>query len=228
MLNSIGLYNHLAGNQASGLAASEQIQAADSKPAKQSVAKISGENLSLSSRAQKLNAINNEFFNGKAIASVDTAKLIDRVYEYGLISKGEYGQLTRAPQDSEGQPIDTPTSTQSLTQFLDHFEQRLEKVEGYQDSDQQSVIDLKSALASAKGILGDVEGAKGNPQFKNTLDTTKSVLNDLLGQEAFADMPLEDRVDMSNVIKTLDIVDKIDPKRLDNQRVNHYIAVANF
>jgi len=41
-------------------------------------------------------------------------------------------------------------------------------------------------------------------------------------------MKFDDKVDMSNVIKTLDIIDKINVKRLDNAMINRYLNVASY
>ena len=228
MLNSIGLYNNLAGNQTSGLAGSEQVQATSSQGAKPDAKAVPEKHLFLSGRAHKLNAINNEFFNGQAYASKDTARLVERAHEYGLISQSDYRQLTQAPRLPGGQLLDSVSTTQSLTRFLDSFEQRFPQVEGYQDIEEESVAALNNALSSAKAILGDIEGAKANPQFKPALHGTKSVLSNLLSVDHFAAMPMEDRVDLTNVVKTLDVIDKIDPKRFDNQPIDQYITVAGF
>ena len=53
-----------------------------------------GENLILSSRSQKLNAISNEFFSQGNFTQIDSTALIERVHEYGLMNDDEYEQLT--------------------------------------------------------------------------------------------------------------------------------------
>ena len=52
------------------------------------------ENLYLSSRAKKINAISSEFFNNGAMNFNDVNALKERAYELGLISKQEYARLT--------------------------------------------------------------------------------------------------------------------------------------
>jgi len=222
------MYNSILGNQSSGVTASATVTKTEEAKATEKGELQKTDNLSLSTRAQKLSAITSEFFDGKPFASIDTTKLIDRVYEYGLISQKEYATLNDKPQGVEDAAVIEPTSTQSLSEFLDRFDERLNNVDGYQDSKDSTVVELKQALAHAGTLFDDIERAKKEPDFKSKLTSTKDTLTQLLNGEEFQDMPLDDKVDMSNVIKTLDIMDKISIKRLDNPMVNKYINIANY
>lgn len=233
MLSNINMYNYpdtggLLGSQSPNVNSSDKIIRAEEAKVTAKTALENNGNLSLSTRAQKLSAITSEFFSGKPVASIDTAKLIDRVYEYGLISQKEYASLNDKPQGVDDAVVVEPTSTQSLSQFLDRFNERLSGIEGYQDSTDSTVVALKQALDHASIIFNDIEQAKKAPDFKSTLADTKETLTKLLNSEEFRAMPLDDKVDMSNVIKTLDVIDKISLKRLDNPMVNKYINIANY
>lgn len=228
MLSNINLYNSLTGSQQTKIQSSEKIVSPQETSVTAKADQTNNDNLSLSTRAQKLSAITSEFFNGKPFASVDTAELIDRVYQYGLISKTEYATLSDKPQNVDDSTIIEPTSTQSLSKFIDRFKERLDDIDGYQESDDQTVTALRQALDSASAILDDVEQAKKSADFKSVLIDSKQTLTALLNSEEFSAMPLEDKVDMSNVIKTLDIVNKLSINRLDNPMINRYINVANY
>ncbi|NRA55942.1 MAG: hypothetical protein HRU23_17530 [Gammaproteobacteria bacterium] len=228
MLSNISMYNSLLGNQSANINASEQLtKIEEAKVVANSELQEQG-NLSLSTRAQKLSAITSEFFSGTSFASVDTAGLIDRVYEYGLMSNKEYATLTDNNYGIADTTEDEQTSTQSLSQYLTDLDQRLSNIDDYEDSDNSSVVALKQALEHASTIFDDIEQAKKEPNFKSNLATTKQTLTELLNSTAFSEMELKDKVDMSNTIKTLDIIDKISINRLDNPMVNKYINIANY
>ena len=228
MLSSINMYNSLLGNQQASINAADKVAPDDAAVAKAQVNQETDGNLSLSTRAQKFSAITREFFSGKSFASIDTAKLIDRVYEYGLMSKSEYETLSSKSTATDDTEIVETTSTASLSRFLDQFDQRLSGVEGYQDAGNERVVALKQALNHASLIFQDVEQAKKSDDFKSDLASSRATLTELLNTEAFKAMPINDKVDMANVIKTLDVIDKINVKRLDNPMINRYISVANY
>lgn len=228
MLSNINMYSSLLGAQHTNVSSSEKVASTEATPAAEKTDGQHNGNLSLSTKAQKLSAINSEFFNGKPFASVDTQKLIDRVYEYGLISKTEYASLSDKPTDADAAAVVESTSTQSLSKFVNGFKERLDDVDGYQESEDDSVVALKQALNNAADIFNDVEQTKKSREFKSMLADTKETLTTLISSDEFSAMPLGDRVDMTNVIKTLDIVDKINIKRLDNPMINRYINVANY
>jgi len=228
MLTNINMYNAIIGNQQTNVSSTEQVfNAADAVTTTKPDNQTDG-NLSLSTRAQKLSAISSEFFSGKAFSSVDTAKLIDRVYEYGLISKSEYQKVSEKTQSADDVKTVADTSTESLQIFIDRFEDRMSNVDGFQESTEKTVVALKEAFKNASAILNDVEHEKKSSDFKAVLAQTKQTLTSLVNGPAFSEMKIDDKVDMSNVIKTLDIIDKINVKRLDNSMVNRYINVANY
>jgi len=170
------MYNTIVGNQQSGVSSTQETFKAEDSTTTEKTAHINSDNISLSTRSQKLSAISGEFFSGKSFSSVDTAKLIDRVYEYGLISKSEYNTLNHSTTSEDGAKTDEPTSTASLQQFIDQFKQRMGKVDGFQESTEKSVVALKEALNNASTILNDVEQAKKSPDFKAVLTQSKQTL----------------------------------------------------
>ncbi len=90
----------------------------------------------------------------------------------------------------------------------------------------ESLIALKEALSTAKNILADVEKAKADPKFKESLANAISLVKETINTNAFEVMPLDDKVGLGKVYQALEIVDKILPQRLSNDKLNRYIQVA--
>jgi len=144
------MYNTIIGNQQTHINSTKEVFEATQTTIAEKTEIPTSSNLSLSTRSQKLNAISSEFFNGKAFSSIDTTKLIDRVYEYGLISKSEYNTLNESTQNEGDSEAQESTSTASLQQFIDQFKERMGKVDGFDQSTQESVVALKPSTSLTK------------------------------------------------------------------------------
>jgi hypothetical protein len=187
------------------------------------------ENLYLSSRAKKINAISTEFFNKGAMNFNDVNALKERVYELGLISKQEYAQLTDTKLAGKDTGLNVEMSSQTLASFAGDFVKRLDEAD-VDDSDTEteskSLLALKEALTVANEILSDIDKAKNDSDFKESLASTLSSLRETISADTFEILPLDDRAGISKVYQALEIVDKISPKRLSNAKVDRYIQVS--
>lgn len=187
------------------------------------------ENLYLSSRAKKINAISTEFFSNGGMNFNDVNALKDRAYELGLISKQEYAQLTDTELADKDTGHDVEVSSQTLASFAGNFVERLDSA-GVDDSDAEqtskSLLALKEALTTAKTILSDVDTAKNDPDFNESLAATLSLIKDTIDADTFEILPLDDKVGISKVYQALEIIDKISPKRLSNAKVDRYIKFS--
>lgn len=187
------------------------------------------ENLYLSSRAKKINAISTEFFSNGAMNFNDVNALKERAYELGLISKQEYAQLTDSDLPDEGSDTNVEISSQTLASFAGNFVERLDEAE-VDDSDAEEaskkLLALKEALTAAKILLSDVDTAKNAPDFKESLSATLSSIKETINADTFEILPLDDKVGISKVYQALEIVDKISHKRLSNEKVDRYIQFS--
>ena len=75
-------------------------------------------------------------------------------------------------------------------------------------------------------IISDVEEAKRESDFKESLQATLSTLKDTVEVPAFEKIPLDDKVGLSKVYQTLEIVDQLSPQRLNNAKLNKYIDLS--
>tara|TARA_R110002012_G_scaffold87657_3_gene216637 strand:- start:333 stop:983 length:651 start_codon:yes stop_codon:yes gene_type:complete len=189
--------------------------------------------LYLSSRAQKINALSKEFFSGDSLKFDDVESLKERVYQLGLISKDEYAKLTNTSSDIDTNTLNTDNSTLGLTEYMGDLITRLQADENNDASDPESeeqrsetLSILIKALESAKAIISDVEEAKRETDFKESLQATLSTLKDTVENPAFEKIPLDDKVGLSKVYQTLEIVDQLSPQRLNNAKLNKYIDLS--
>lgn len=198
-------------------------------------AQTNNNGLHISSRSQKLNAINSEFFKGGDLTYLDVDALKNRAYELGLISKSEYEHLT----SSENAPLksnksnEEDVSTTSLANFIGDFLARLEKLEQDEsetsDDDEvksKTLIALKEALSTAKKVISDVESASQDENFKESLSNSLSILQETINADSFEKMPIDDKVGISKVYQTLKIVDNFSPQYITNKKINKYIELS--
>ncbi len=191
------------------------------------------ENLYLSSRAKKINAISSEFFNNGAMNFNDVNALKERAYELGLISKQEYARLTDTKLADEGTNLNTEVSSQTLASFAGDFVERLDKAglddnvrDSSAETDSKTLLALKEALTTAKEILSDVDKAKNAPNFKESLESILFSIRETINADTFEILPLDDRAGISKVYQAIEVIDKISHKRLTNAKVDRYIQVS--
>lgn len=207
-------------------------------------------NLYLSNRSQKINAFSTEFFGNGDININEVSALKERAYQLGLISKEEYARLTDTELSENDMMVNRKMSGETLASFSENFIQRLDvEIAADENSSEEDLNDsnatetdtereaakahilttlnnLKSALTAAKSILENVESAKSDENFKETLSNTLSSLKETISSDAFEFMPMDDKVGISKVYQALEIVDKISPQRLNNTKVDRYIQFS--
>ncbi len=184
-------------------------------------------NLHLSSKAQKINAISNEFFSNGGPSFGNLEQLKERVYQLGLISKEEYSKLTETTLSSEEVTASNDLSTQGIGNYIGDLLARLEENStDSEDEESTSVEALKEELAKAKIIITDVDKAKSEPEFNESLSNMLSFFKETISADEFGALPIDDQVGLTKVYQTLEIVDKLSPKRLTNEKVNQYLKFS--
>jgi hypothetical protein len=235
MINNINSYSGNYNISSSGSSEVDEIIEAHNKSktiADETVSSVK-DNLYLSSRAKKINAISTEFFSNGAMSFNDVNGLKERAYELGLISKQEYAQLTDTDYPDKDENINVDVSSQTLASFAGNFVERLDEA-GVDGSDNdtdtekssKSLLALKEALTTAKKMLSDIDSAKNDPDFKESLAISLSSIRETIHADTFEILPLDDKVGISKVYQALEIVDKISQKRLSNAKIDRYIKFS--
>lgn len=234
MINNINAYDsHYSLNTSTASPEIDDIIASHKKQALPSEETSNvKENLYLSSRSKKINALSTEFFNRGAMNFSDVNLLKDRAYELGLISQQDYAQLTNI--DSVGKEVidKVEVNSQTLASFSANFVARLDAVNTDEDkaeietnNEPETIEALKKALTTAHNILSDIDKAKNNPEFKDSLTLTLASLKDTIHANSFEILPIDEKVGISKVYQALEVIDKTSPKRITNAKVDRYIQV---
>jgi len=208
-----------AGNQLPVNSAAGETQAATSASASASSSSESSESSSnsdirFSSRAQKIQKLNEEFFpNGPASVRI-TPDFIQRLEEYGFISGDEAKQLGN--KVSENPELSGPLG--ALTTSMDSLAQRLEE----QDPDHKLVTILKQADA----ILENLDGSKPS-SLATDIKTVSAELTDYLKTDDAEQLSEEEKEAMEQLQLALKIADRMNPENLSSSKLNSYLAFAN-
>lgn len=241
MLNNINNYSSLLNsstNSASTTSKSE-IDSIIEQHKENTTEQVAGNtlnqnNLYLSSKAQKINALSNEFFNGATLNFNDVESLKERAYQLGLISQNEYAKLTNTTTKTESEVTEIEDPTMALTDFIGDLLKRLQSSEDEENQDTDNATEqpsealnaLISALEGAKEIIANIEEAKQESDFKDKLQNTLGLLKETIEAPSFEKVPLDDKVGLSKVYQALEIVDQLTPQRLTNEKLNKYIDLS--
>lgn len=239
MINSVNTYNHLFNTGSTSSSSASEIDSIITEHQQSNTTveqeEVISPNLYLSTRSQKISALSAEFFSAGALNFTDVNALTERVYQLGLISKQDYANLTDAELAPDVLEREKEISSQNLALYIDDFLQRLDESdagkEEHFDNDiaeeeSETLIALMNALSTAKTILTNVETAKKEDDFKESLASSLSILKQTIHADSFEKMPLDDKVGLSKVYQALEIVDKISPQRLSNDKLNRYMEFS--
>lgn len=240
MINNIALFNPTFNTNSTDLSNTSKIDeiiTAHKKDISVNEKEINNNdsNLYLSTRAQKINSLSNEFFNRGGMNFDDIDLLKERAYQLGLLSKEEYAHLTHTELSEEELKASQDLSSQNIANFIGSFLERLDETDINEDAnvsgtesneENQTLTTLKNTLLRAKEILADIEEAKKDPKFKESLMDSISSLKEIINTNAFNILPIDDKVGLSKAYQSLEIVNKISPMRLSNAKLNLYMQVA--
>ncbi|MGB1197664.1 MAG: hypothetical protein ACPG46_01370 [Thalassotalea sp.] len=239
MINSVNTYNHLFNTGSTSSSSASEIDSIITEHQQSNTTveqeEVISPNLYLSTRSQKISALSAEFFSAGALNFTDVNALTERVYQLGLISKQDYANLTDAELAPDVLEREKEISSQNLALYIDDFLQRLDESDAGEEEhfdndiaeeESETLIALMNALSTAKTILTNVETAKKEDDFKESLASSLSILKQTIHADSFEKMPLDDKVGLSKVYQALEIVDKISPQRLSNDKLNRYMEFS--
>lgn len=231
MINGVNNYTNWFNNntQSSSLSEVEQVIEDYNKTKTNTENEVKktqyNENLSLSSKAQKINAISVEFFGNGGPSLNDLEQLKERIYQLGLISSQEYSALTNTSFVDDETSTSNENSTQGVANYIGDFIERLNDGDDSEDKS-DTILALTEVLTTAKNIISDTDTAKSDAEFKDTLTSSMAFLKETINAPEFGSLPISDQVNLSKVYQTLEIVDKISPTRLTNDKLNQYMKFS--
>lgn len=182
--------------------------------------RLEGSDIVVSSRAQKLQALSSEFFAG-GVTSTDINALKERAYEYGLITQRQFDSLSTSSSVVENEDNTTQSLADELYKVKLQIEKRNKEVP---EEERQDVSSVTNVLANAATILSDPEEAITNEQFKQQIATSIKELNEIIDSETFGNLPLSERVSITNSAAALSVIESLAPRNLTNDKLNKYLA----
>lgn len=189
---------------------------------KKNSVKLEGSEIVVSSRAQKLKALAQEFFAG-GVASTDINALKERAFEYGLISRNQFNSLTKSTSS-----VDTTKqekTSQSLADELNKVQAEIEKRnKALPEDKRQDTSSVTDVLKRAASILKDPEEAITNEQFKTQIAAAIKDLKGIIDSDTFGNLPLNERVSITNSASALSVIETLAPRNLSNDKLNKYLA----
>lgn len=205
------------GTQSTSVSQTAQTETED---ANKKSTRLDGSDIVVSSRVKKLQALASEFFAG-GVASADIAALKERAFEYGLISQQQFNSLTVPSSQNE----EEEQTSQSLADELNKVKAQIEKRNNQVPEDErQDVSSVTSVLTSAANILTDPEEAITNEQFKSQIASAIKDLNGIIDSDTFGNLPLNERVSITNSASALSVIESLAPRNLSNDKLNKYLA----
>ena len=201
---------------------SQTTDSTDAEANKKSV-KLEGSDIVVSSRAQKLKALSDEFFAGNGLTGGNVSALTERAYEYGLLSQTQYTSLSNGVASNT---VQTPNPTsQSLSEQLEQVSQELEKRnKEVPEEERQDVSSITNILNRAAGILVDPETAITKEQFSQDIANTIQDLKVIVDSDTFGNLPVAERTAITNSASALSTIEALAPRNLTNNKVNQYLA----
>lgn len=196
------------------LATKLENQTASGKNEKSSSTDIKeGINVELSSRAQKIQKLNEDFFPGGYQTIKITPEFINRLKEYGFLSSEEAEKLT--PKIKAATEQKESVDLGDLSDFIGQFKDRLEKEEPSNS--------LIAALQKADYIINNFDTQTMKADIKTVINELKKFSN---SKKAF-ELSTEDKDSLKKLETTMHIADKLSIERAASPQINTYLSVFN-
>ena len=169
--------------------------------------------VALSSRASKIQKLNEEFFPGGPKTVTITPEFIQRLSEYGLISPEEAEKLdtSASVSDQEADPLG------EISAFIDEVSDKIS-----QQDPQSSLIET---LSKAKTVI---DGFGINTAATNSdIKTIMAQLNEFMQSEQGQLLTDEDKASMVQLELALSVADQMNPQNSSSEQLANYVAIYN-
>lgn len=171
--------------------------------------------LELSTRAQKIQKLNEEFFPAGAQSVKITPAFIERLNEYGFISNDEAIKLSPSIASSDEVPART---LGELSSFIDRFSDDMKE-----SNPDNSLI---TTLQKAKSIIHNFDGSKPS-SMASDIKTVTAELNQYSKSTAAQTLSDDEKTSLNQLELALKIADKMNPENLSSSKINDYLSVLS-
>jgi hypothetical protein len=187
-------------------ATTKQGETSDTEASKES------QKVAFSDRAQKIQKLNEEFFEGGPRSVKITPEFIQRLQEYGFIDKSQASQLTSSANIIAAED---KSSLGQLSSFIDTYSSKLKSA----DSNDSFI----ETLNKAKSIINNFDGSKPST-LATDIKTVSAELTQYLSSHA-NEISEENKQQLEELNLALKIADNLKPDNLSSSKVNDYLKV---
>ena len=187
-------------------AATKQGETSDTEVSKES------RKVAFSDRAQKIQKLNGEFFEGGPRSVKITPEFIQRLQEYGFIDKNQASQLTSSASTIA---TEDKSSLGQLSSFIDSYNSKLKSADP-----NDSFIET---LNKAKSIINNFDGSKPST-LATDIKTASAELTQYLSVHA-NEISEDNKQQLEELNLALKIADNLKPDNLSSSKVNDYLKV---
>lgn len=173
------------------------------------------ESIEISTRAQKIQKLNEEFFPSGPQSVEITSAFIERLHEYGLISEDDANRLSPLAKSADDQ---TTGAVGELLLFIDDFSERL-KTSDPEDS-------LIATLQKGKSLLENLDIL--NPaDITADIKTVISELTEYSNSEDSQALATDDQEALQKLTLALQIADTLNSGGMGSQKIGSYLSVLD-
>lgn len=196
-----------------------EVEAADgqSNTASSNLESNEVEPVNISTRAQKIKQLNEDFFSSGSRSFKVTTEFIDRLKEYGFLSAGEADKLTANTNLNKTEDGDTKTIAE-LSKFIDSYVQSIKNV--------APESPLLEVFGQAKTILDNLN----NPTEASLAIDTHQLIEQLknYNQTSTEALPKADQQSLNELVLALSLANVLNPGKTTSSEINRYLEVYRF
>jgi hypothetical protein len=176
----------------------------------------SQDSIQLSTRAQKIQKLNQEFFPDGPHSLRITPGFIQRLQEFGFISNSEaegFGANLASNALSSGNEL--PGTIGDISRNIEAITQRVSRI--------NSEDDLVGILQRSDAILQNLDGSKPNA-LASDIRTVNAELSNYLNSTEADELTEQEKSALNELNTALKVADKLNPANLSTQKLNQYLA----
>jgi len=169
------------------------------------------DDIQLSTRAQKIQRLNQEFFpNGPGSLKI-TPDFIQRLQEYGFINTSEAASLGASLKESRSTPNTIDTLSNNITNIIDRVKT------------ENSDAPVISLLERSNAILSNLDGSNPSELARDIRSVNAELINVLDGDTRNS-FSIEEQNTLEELSIALSVADRLNPANLSTASLNRYLS----
>lgn len=174
--------------------------------------------IELSTRAQKIQKLNAEFFPAGPQSLIITTAFIERLEEYGFLNAGEAQKLSSAAAATSSTSGQSAQPLGELSTFIDGLTDELK------GSDLGN--SLISVLQKAQLVINNLDGSNP-PSTVIDIKTIFAELEQFTSSDEMHSLSNNDKRSLQQLELALQVADKLGPEDSSSEKINKYLSILN-